>query len=796
MAQSQSESSAIICNQIKIKDFCDDKKIPYLFVYVDVTKKKKGLPAGAFAGWHKKTYDELMEYNKVPNPKHNTIFINVSKSPYFVIDIDDETLVENKYKQYGKVWETISISKGLPHLWRLRDETSTYSNNIGHDDEKVDIITKWIYEKIDGYFYNTESDMAVVSSGKEIIKKSKKKVMKIVNKKDKEVEEDKKEKEECDAIIEKHKLWKAAGCKENFEILENIDIKYWDNYGDWVKLMWALYNHSSDLELCIHFAKKSEKFKDSDDIKRIVFNDKQKCLTFGTLAHYSKISNEKKYFDIRFKYTSLQNSDFQMANAYLKIKEDTIIKYQDILYIYKYPYWIEDNNKCYILNDIRKKLSYHYSKVRWTFNTQISELDDEDSDDNEADKKLLEDKIKTCTKLVSSIETSKKQESVWKQINIILQNEDYRMDLNSPNLFAFSCGTIFDTTTKSKVYGTYLKYMFISNHTGYAYMEPKQTDIDFIRNIVISIMPNPEIRKSYLSILKQTLLGKIIEKFIMFNGEGQNGKGWTLELLKEVLYNYMVNANNGILVDKITTGVNSELARFDKKRCIVFSEPDEGNRLNGATIKKFTGGGVIEARGLYQSARDIHIHATQILECNQRPAIKGRVDNALLRRIIDINFEMKFTSDKNLIETQPEKYLLAKDEYKDDPFKQKYKYAFFHVIMEGSDTLYEPDCVKQRSRDYLVGNDELLQWFNSTLKITDDKKDHTKWTDVKNIFKESEFYKNLSVLEKRNEFNDSSLIERIKANIELSKYWCDRVSNTISKGFKGVVIDCGSGMDI
>ena len=62
MAQSQSESSAIIANQIKIKDFCDDKKIPYLFVYVDVTKKKKGLPTGAFASWQKKTYDELISF--------------------------------------------------------------------------------------------------------------------------------------------------------------------------------------------------------------------------------------------------------------------------------------------------------------------------------------------------------------------------------------------------------------------------------------------------------------------------------------------------------------------------------------------------------------------------------------------------------------------------------------------------------------------------------------------------------------------------------------------------------------
>ena len=97
---------------IKIIDFCDDKKIPYLKVHVDTTKpKKKGYPTGAFAGWQKKTYDELMEYNKINNPKHNTLFINLSKSDYFVIDIDDKELGQNKYELYGSSWETKSISK-------------------------------------------------------------------------------------------------------------------------------------------------------------------------------------------------------------------------------------------------------------------------------------------------------------------------------------------------------------------------------------------------------------------------------------------------------------------------------------------------------------------------------------------------------------------------------------------------------------------------------------------------------------------------------------------------------------
>jgi len=775
MAQSTSATSDITVNTITIKDFCDQHEIPYLFVHVDINKTKKGPPQGQFSGWKDKTYSELMKHNKVIKKTYNTILINLKPSEFFVIDIDSPELVDEKYKEYGQTWETKSIKRGLPHLWRKKDPNFDYTTKQLKD---FDIVVDHVYERIDGIFYNTNDSMSTT-------------VFNIEPKIEKKVKKVKKSKNKTEASSDNKFLKNKKLGVENAQIVDNIDIKYFDNYGDWLKIMWALYNVYESFEICDYYSKKCKNYKGLADVKKYVLNDKQKCLTFGTLAYYSKLSNPKKYNDIRLRFTSLSDTDFQMARIYLDLIEDKVIKFNDILYIYKYPFWIQDNNKCFILNDLRKVLTTHYRDLRKIYVDELLQLKlNPDETPEQSDEMCeYEKKIKIAGMLIQQIESSKKQESVYKQIFILLQNQNYQMDLNSPELFAFSCGTIFDTSTQTIIEGSQLKYSYISKHTGYPYNKPEKEQIQLLNSIIADIMPNPEIRKSYLSILKQTLLGKVIEKFILFNGEGCNGKGWTLELLKEVLFDYMVNANKDILVSPIKTGANSELARFDKKRCIVFSEPEEGHKLNGSTIKQLTGGGVMEARGLYQSAKDIHIHGTQILECNQRPAIKGRTDNALLRRIIDIEFEMKFTGDENLLESQPDKYIKENRFYKSDEFKSSYKYAFFQIILEAPNELYVAECVKQRSKDYLIGNDEIITWFNNTLKITNDKKDHTAWSEVYDYFKESDFYKNLSMLEKRHEFSKGSLEERIKSNIELSKYWCDRVSNKMKKGFKGVIIN-------
>ncbi len=766
--------------------FCDDNKIPYLLFNIKIDKKSGNKKIDEIIyGWQKLEYDELMDkYNndRLKNPSYyNAFSINLNKGNLVVVDLDNKDNYKEKLEKYGNEWITYSTRKKLPHIWFKKDKDDKNSNKINIE-EGVDILYHFVFEFIDSKFFNNKDiEMQTFLDYPQI------KLEKKINFKLKQ----KKTITKQDINIKKEEFYKIDISQENKEILDNIDIKYWDNYGSWLKLIWALYNTYNDIQLVDYYCKKSKKYEGIQDVKKYILNDTKKLFSFGTIAYYSKLSNTNEYNKIRQKYTQLDTTDFGISNLYLNIIGDNIIKHNKNLYIYHKPFWKLDKDKTIILKDMRNTLFDFYTNYLGNITNELKTtlLDDNNHRDN------LMQKIKTLTNCINVISKTSNQKAILEQINITLENNDYKIDLNTPNYFCFKCGTIFDVIENKKVEST--KYDYISQHTGYNYIRPEKKQIDLLNKIINDIMPNKEIKRTYLSVLKQTLLGKLNDKFILFNGEGCNGKGWTLELLKELLNLYMINANKDILISPIKTGANSELARFNMKRCIVFSEPEEGTRLNGSTIKALTGGGAIEARGLYQEAQDINILATQILECNERPGIKGRADNSLLRRIIDIYFEITLTNDEELLKQNPKKYIKKNEDYKSQEFLNIHKYALLHILLDvEDDDIYISEQVKNRSKDYLMGNDELLSWVKENYRITDCKNHITKLKDMYDLFKLSEFYKNLSTTEKRHEWNKSNFCEKLKSNICLSKYYKDRTSkfkniftNIIVKVYKEEFLD-------
>ena len=100
----------------------------------------------------------------------------------------------------------------------------------------------------------------------------------------------------------------------------------------------------------------------------------------------------------------------------------------------------------------------------------------------------------------------------------------------------------------------------------------------------------PELKKLYLTILSTGLDGIALEKFILANGSGGNGKGVINELVQEMLGNYAYVLPVNILLDPLKTGSNPELANMNNKRLVIAREPDRNLKFNCATIKEITGG--------------------------------------------------------------------------------------------------------------------------------------------------------------------------------------------------------------
>ena len=61
--------------------------------------------------------------------------------------------------------------------------------------------------------------------------------------------------------------------------------------------------------------------------------------------------------------------------------------------------------------------------------------------------------------------------------------------------------------------------------TGYDWVEPTAQELKTVHDLINSIFPIEEEKKLYLSILSTGILGETLQKFILANGCGGNGKG-------------------------------------------------------------------------------------------------------------------------------------------------------------------------------------------------------------------------------------------------------------------------------
>ena len=161
-----------------------------------------------------------------------------------------------------------------------------------------------------------------------------------------------------------------------------------------------------------------------------------------------------------------------------------------------------------------------------------------------------------------------------------------------------------------------------------------------------------------------------------------------------------------------------------------------------------------------------------------------RADYVILRRVIDLYFESVFTNEIEDADETNHVYL-KKVEYKELGFIEEHRFALFYYNLDNApNTIYIPDSVKLRSREYAIDNDELLQWFKE-FEITNDKRDHVTLKDLYSSFKLSDIWHNLDKNERRTNLNYKNFSENVKSNIKLRKLYKER-TNKIKQVLIGI----------
>lgn len=560
------------------------------------------------------------------------------------------------------------------------------------------------------------------------------------------------------SIINKPMIYKNIfdNCysQERFEKYE-----YWMSVGMGLKNIF--HNEETAFQLFDYFSSKSHKYKGTDDIKncfdKFKFLPEKSGYTASTLYYYAKQDNKNKFIEI------MNENTFELGPTdickFIKTFAGNKFIYSKNfkLFCFNGKFW-EQNNiefRKYISGELYNFLKLVLVECFWN-NREFNSL-----------KSKLE-KFKT-------ISLKKELEETYKEYGL---NETIKFD-DKWFLFGFN-NTVYDL--QEQQFREYSYDDYVATTCGYAWREPTQEELNTVHSLIQTIIPDKEERETYLQILSTTLEGKCLEKFIVFNGVGRNGKGLMDDLLLLALGNYAMIGNNSILFENNKTGANPEKANMHKKRLVLFREPPAHKKFSNSQIKELTGGGQFSARGLHESETCKQLNLTMIVECNQRPLFEEEPQNAEKKRIIDVFFRSTFVEDENEVDIEQNVYQ-ANEYYKHIEFQEKHKYALLKILFDKhkdfqkNKKLFICDSIKKRTENYLEMSCNIISWFKDNYEETENSEDILLLKEIYKIFKTSDYYIHLISSQKR-KYNLTYFKNFFIKNTTLSKYYIERRNNT------------------
>jgi phage/plasmid-associated DNA primase len=561
------------------------------------------------------------------------------------------------------------------------------------------------------------------------------------------------------------KMFDECYKKERFELYE-----YWISIGMAIKN--TFLNEDEAFELFNYYSAKGSNYegyeKTKYKYKTFIKKNNNSGYTIATIHFYAIEDNKPKFIEIMNKNT-------------FELGQTDICKYLKIIAGYRFIYKkYNDYYKLYCYNGTNWEcddiiLRHCISSELYNFlKTILIEVYWNNRDFNVIKNKI--EKLKILSYKKEIIET-------YKEYGI---NNNIEFD-NKWNLFGFN-NIVYDLEI-----GEFREYQYddyVSNTCGYDWREPTLQEIENINELLIYIMPIEEERDLLLQILSTGLDGKCLEKFIIFNGCGGNGKGVINDLMLISLGNYGMIGNNSILFETNKTGSNPEKSNIHKKRYIVFREPSEKNKFENSVIKELTGGGTFSARSHHEKTTEKELNLTMVVECNKRPLFSEEPKESETRRIIDILFRSTFTTDASIIDDK--KYIfISNNDYKTKQFQETHKFALLKILFDtykryikNNSILQIPQLIKDRTQNYLELSCNIVQWFKENYEITNNN-EYIKIKDIYEYFTISIYYNNLSKLEKQ-KYNKTFFYDYFQTNIFLRNYYSERYCNVrfVIRGWK------------
>lgn len=322
---------------------------------------------------------------------------------------------------------------------------------------------------------------------------------------------------------------------------------------------------------------------------------------------------------------------------------------------------------------------------------------------------------KNIKSLINKLHKPGFQDDIIKGAKIYFNDESFLNYLNSKkHLVPFRNGVydLLENRFRKTKKDDYINYTF-----GFEYDD--RVDNPEVHQFINNILPNPPVRDFVLKKLSECLNGDIPNThFLMFIGDGANGKSQLLNLVKLTMGDFGEKVEVTLLTRKRNNAneANTEKVKLMNKRFAFLSEPEDGEKINIGLLKELTGSEEIVARNLYEGTVSFVMEAKLFLACNELPEIKGE-DTALWRRIRVIDFPSRFVDDPK-----------ESNEYKIDrtlPSRMReditWRQTFIKILLEYYyKDVSEPQEVKVRTNEYREENNDFYNWMSENIEQQED----------------------------------------------------------------------------
>lgn len=527
--------------------------------------------------------------------------------------------------------------------------------------------------------------------------------------------------------------------KDIIELLDMLDHSRFDDRQKWFQLGCCL--HNIDIQLLgawVNYSQKSQKFKNGECEE--LWSKMNNCgLNIGSLHYWAQSDNPEKYKTYKTKYLSntihkyLLNTNDAIAKIFYKIKKNTLVCAQvnpsKIWFMFVDGVWVRLEDESKIRSMVNKELIPLYRNHSIYLNMKIG---NENMQDDE--RKMIDNKILVIQEIILRLQKYSFVTEIINQSIIYFKHDKFieKLDTNK-DIICFG-NELFDL--EKCEWRESLPSDFCSLKCGVSRDQLNDDKKDLVDKLISDIFTNDEIKKYVINILSTFLSGSNVKQlFDLFQGAGSNGKSFLCCLLNACFGDYYVDLPTSLITGKELKAneANPELYKGRGRRIAVFSEPEEGSKLNNSVIKKMTGGEPVSCRQLYGNPIEYKPLFHIVILCNLKFELQDISDDSMPRRIRYTFFKTKFVYEpKNNFQR------LRVDNYMNENFMETIKGSFMkmlidnYIILKKNNLKYNiPKEIVDEKNNFVDNNDDVKVFIKEMYTITDNEND---FIQCKNLY--------------------------------------------------------------